>query len=67
MSLGDAIELLSTVSGVPIAVDPDALHQARASLRDPAPARFAGTTLGKALDALLAGRKLAGVPAIGAP
>ena len=66
MSLGNALKLLSAVSGVPIAVDPDALRQAGASLRDPAPVRLAATTLGTALDAILAGRKLACVAAGGA-
>ena len=65
MSLGETIALLSTLSGVPIAVDPDALRQAGASLRDPVHVRVGETTLGKALDAILAGRKLACVDAGG--
>ena len=55
---GRRVELLSAVSGVPIAVDPDALRQAGASLRDPAPVRLAATTLGTALDAILAEKQL---------
>ncbi len=66
MPLGETIELLSATSGVPIAVDPDALRQAGASLRDPVHVRLGETTLGKALAAILAGRKLACVAAGGA-
>ena len=59
MSLGEAIDTLSSLSALPITIDPDALAAAGVSLRDPVSVRLKATTVGKALEAILAARKLA--------
>ena len=56
--LGDAIDLLLSMSTLPITVDPDALAAAGVSLRDPVSVRLKETTVGKTLEAVLASRKL---------
>ncbi len=56
--LGEAIDTLSAMSTIPITVDPDALLAAGVSLRDPVSVHLTATTVGKALEAILASRKL---------
>jgi hypothetical protein len=57
--LGRAIDLLSGISAVPIALDPDALEQLGVSPRDAVSLRLEATTVGEALRAMLAKRGLA--------
>ena len=57
--LGDALDLLSAMSTLSISLDPDALLAAGVSLRDPVSVRQTGSSVGKVLEAMLAGRKLA--------
>jgi hypothetical protein len=54
-----AIELLSTMSTVPITLDADAMRQLGASPRDRISLRLDSTTIGKALQAVAAKRGLA--------
>ncbi len=56
--LGEAVELLTSMSTVPITIDPDALVEAGVSLRDPVSLDLTATTVGKVLETMLAGRKL---------
>jgi hypothetical protein len=57
--LGDALDLLSAMSTLPVTLDPDALLACGVSLRDPVTVRLTGASVGKVLEAIVAGRKLA--------
>ena len=59
MPLSHVVELLTTIGGVPISFDPDAMEELDVTLSDPVTIKLAETTVGKALDAILAERKLA--------
>ena len=56
--LGQAIDTLSALSNLPIAIDPDALVAVGASLGDPVRVRLANATIGEILEKILAARKL---------
>ncbi len=58
MPLGDAIDLLSAMSTLPITVDPDALLAAGVSPGDRVSVHLADATVGQILDKLLSSRKL---------
>ena len=58
MPLGDAIDLLSATSTLPITVDPDALLAAGVSPGDRVSVHLADATVGQILDKLLSSRKL---------
>ena len=59
MSLGQAVELLMAMSTVPISFDPDAMQELGVTLRDSVSVQLSQTTVGKALEAIVAARKLA--------
>ncbi len=56
--LGQAIDTLSALSNLPIAIDPDALIAVGASLDDPVSVHLAHATVGEILEKILAARKL---------
>jgi hypothetical protein len=57
--LVDAVAPLAILGNVPITFDPDALQELGVSLRDPITMNLSAKTVGKSLEAILAGRKLA--------
>ena len=57
--LASAVDLLATVSTLPITLDPDAMRQLGLTPRDPISLRLNSTTIGQALQAVAAKRGLA--------
>jgi hypothetical protein len=56
--LGQAVETIAGMSTLPISFDPDALQELGVTLRDPVTVTLTGSTVGKALAAIAASRKL---------
>jgi hypothetical protein len=59
MPLVQAIDVLRSMSTLPISFDPDALQELGVSLRDSASVKLSATTVGDALDAIVSRQNLA--------
>ena len=59
LPLDEVVKTVSEMSSVPVSFDPDALEELRVSLHDPISIDVPKTTIGKALEAIAAKRRMA--------